>query len=139
MFTRPTDLPPATELSTDQLAHQLCHHLLNGPTSTRLYHEAMVDDDIGIPRSWLIASHKAARRRRPNDDGTAHMTYHEHSDAEILASLSVKLEFDLEACKTATQNGNDRVVLAAIYDGLRDLPPTVDERDGAPWPGFHQA
>jgi hypothetical protein len=139
MVTPPTDsLPPAADLSTTRIAHLLCHRLLDSPTATTLYHESIVNDDIGLPRSWLIASHKTARRHRPGDDGDRHMPYHDHSDIEILTSLSVKLDFDLDTYTAAAAAGNDRHILTTIYNGLRELDAATPRRDdGPPHPGFH--
>lgn len=118
---RRVNVPPADELDTPELAHTLCHQLLPGPTTTSL----LVDDEFdhpaaGLPRSWLIQAHKASRRQNPDDHTTVDIYIH-HSDTELLASLSAKLDFDLEAVQGAAENNNQRPVLEGLYTGLRQL------------------
>lgn len=130
MFGPDNDLPPAEELSTDRLATLLCHRLLPGATSTTCYPKGT----YRVPDSWLIAAHKAARRHRPQDDGQVHLRYSKYTAEEILGSLSVKLDFDLEAVKEAAENEEDRVILEALYTGLCDL--RADHASGdEQWPG----
>jgi len=130
MFGTPDTLPPADELSTNRIATLLCHRLLPGATSTTRFPHGT----YRLPESWLIAAHKAARRHRPQDDGKIHMRYTKYTEEEILGSLSVKLQFDLETIKQAAADGNDQVVLTAVYSGLRALT-IQDTTDSAPWPG----
>lgn len=49
------------------------------------------------------------------------MVYQKYSDKEILGSLSVKLEFDVEVIAVAATEDERRPLLKEIYEGLRQL------------------
>jgi hypothetical protein len=119
---RNVQVPPADELDTRELATTLCHQLLPGATACTPLDDELEHAAAGVPRSWLIQAHKAARRRDPNDDTTVDAYLH-HDDHELLASLSVKLDFDLDEIDTSPAGRPPRPVLVALYDGLRELDP----------------
>lgn len=114
------DLPPADELTTSELTRQLNAHLLPGATATTVIHECPAQCQFGVPRSWIIQAHKAARRGRVQDDGTKFLPYHEHDNRELLESLSVKLGFDIAVIDAAAE-GDTEPLVNAMYDGLREL------------------
>jgi hypothetical protein len=120
---RNLQVPPPDELDTLELATTLCHQLLPGATvRTPLDDNELEHTAAGVPRSWLIQAHKAARHRDPNDDTTVDAYIH-YDDHELLASLSVKLDFDLNEIDTSPAGRPPRPVLVALYDGLRELDP----------------
>jgi hypothetical protein len=122
---RSVQVPPADELETRELSSTLCQELLPGATGRTL-----LDDDelehaaAGVPRSWLIQAHKAARHHDPDDDTTVDAYIH-YDDHELLVSLSVKLDFDLNKLDTSPASRPSRPILVALYDGLRELDTAV--------------
>jgi hypothetical protein len=93
------------------------NRLLDGPTSTQVL---VVDESVRetpLPRSWLVAAHRTARRLRPMDDHRERIDYHEYTDEEILASLSVKLDFNLDE----VQEGSQEDAIEVLYYGLKEL------------------
>jgi len=117
---RNVQVPPADGLDTRELATTLSQELLPGAA----VHTLLDDDELehaaaGVPRSWLIQAHKAARRRDPDD--TTVDAYIHYDDHELLASLSVKLDFELDKIDTSPAGRPSRPILVALYDGLRQL------------------
>jgi hypothetical protein len=123
---RNVQVPPAAELDTRELATTLCHQLLPGATVRTPLDDEFEHAAAGVPRSWLIQAHKAARRRDTNDDTTVDAYLH-YDDHELLASLSVKLDFDFDEIDTSPAGRPPRPVLVALYDGLRDLDPAAGQ------------
>lgn len=126
MHSTETKVPPADQLETYEIASLLCHRILPGATSTALLGEEWTHrHECGLPRSWLLQVHKAARRHRDIDDGTQHMEYYQYSDRELAESLSAKLDFELEVVDQAAE-GTLGPILEAVYEGFRERQSPSD-------------
>ena len=106
--------PAAAELSTSELLRALQDRLA-APVSRQVFPPAAMAGEPYLPRSWLLAIHRSARRERGN---TSHQRYTGTPTEGVYRSLGVMLGFDADAMLASTDR---REELVAIYTGLRNM------------------
>ena len=106
--------PAAAELSTSELVRALQDRLA-APVSRQVLPPAAMAGEPYLPRSWLLAIHRRARRERGN---TSHQRYTVTPTEGVYRSLGVMLGFDADAMLASTDR---REELVAIYCGLRNV------------------
>ena len=106
--------PAAAEVSTSELVRALQDRLA-APVSRQVLPPAAVAGESYLPRSWLLAIHRWARRERGN---TSHQRYAGTPTEGVYRSLGVMLGFDADAMLASTDR---REEVVAIYRGLRTL------------------
>ena len=106
--------PPAAEVSTGELVRALQDRLAV-PVSRQILPPAAVAGEPYLPRSWLLAIHRRARRERGN---TNHQLYTGTPTEGVYRSLGVMLGVDADAMLASTDR---REELVAIYRGLRNM------------------
>jgi hypothetical protein len=115
---------PIEALTNDAVYEELADRL-PGPYSTITLNR--IDPDH-LPAHWIEGAHTAARR---SNNDHSHLPYHVHTDDEVFASLSVKLDFDLESTREMELPEQARVVL----QGLRERQESAKDSGQPAYPG----